>query len=421
MAALLLAIMPLMLPGCGEKVVEAEPPVKPVKTVTLGEEAGTSTRVFPGTLRASERAQLSFRVSGPLTELPIKEGMDVRKGQLLAQIDPRDFQTAVDNLQAQSATLAAQRRAMDHARPEDIAKAEATLEAARARLLEAEANFRRYRRLYENDNVSLAEFDQRRAARDVAEADVAAAQEALKIARSGARVEDIEAMDARILSLKAQLRKAQDNLQDTSLRAPYAGTVAQRYVDNFEFVQAQEPILSLQNTEIMELVSQLPESVIAQSNEYKAAHGGRLPEFYATFPALPGKRVKANPTEIATQADPVTRTYSAIFQIPQPPGGRVLAGMTGEIHLVATEEAGARFAVPVDAVFTDPNGDSCVWRLTNSETVERVKVGVGGLTGNSIEIASGVERGDKIVTAGASSLQQGQKVREITTELRERK
>jgi len=407
----------LLMTGCGGEVVEAEPAIRPVKVVTLGESEGTNVRTFPGTLRASERAQLSFRVSGPLVELPIKEGLTVRKGELLAQIDPRDFQTAVSNLEAQLATLRAERKAMDQARPEDIRRAEANLAAARARLLEATANFHRYQRLYENDNVSKAEFDQRRAARDVAEADVSTAEEVLRIAQEGARVEDIEAMEARIRSLEAQLKKALDDLDDSSLEAPYAGTVAERYVDNFEFVQAQEPVLSLQNTEIMELVAQIPETIIADRRQRER----RLPDFEVTFPSLPGQRLQARATEIATQADPVTRTYSVVFQVPQPPRGLILAGMTGEVH-VSEEQAGAGgFSVPSGAVFNDDTGTTRVWKLTPSDTVTEVKVELGEMTGDSVVLLSGVQEGDRIVTAGASFLSEGRQVREITTELRERR
>jgi membrane fusion protein, multidrug efflux system len=416
--AALIAAAPLLLTGCGEEVVEAEPPVRPVKTVTLGETAATNTRSFPGTLRASERAQLSFRVSGPLVELPAREGLSVRRGQLLAQIDPRDFQTAVDNLEAQLATLRAERSAMDTARPEDIARAEANLTAARARLLEATANFRRYQRLYENDNVSKAEFDQRRAARDVADADVLTADESLKIARSGARVEDIEAMEARIRSLTAQLRKAQDDLKDTSLRAPYTGLVAERYVDNFEFVQSRSPILGLQNIEVMELVSQIPETIVAQ---YRDSDRGSMPAVFATFPSLPDIQLPAKATEFSAQADPVTRTYSVTVQIPQPPRGMILAGMTGELHIPQEEAASDAFIVPSASVFIDENGQGCVWKVNSDNSVTKLAVEAGEMSGPTILLTSGVSRGDQIVTAGASYLDDADKVRAITSELRERR
>lgn len=409
----------LLVSGCGEEVVEAEPPVRPVKTIVLGDTAGGGGRSFPGTVRAGERAKLSFRVTGPLVQLPATEGLQVRKGQLLAQIDPRDFQTAVKNIEAQLANLRAQRKAMNQARPEDIRRLEANLSAARAGLLEANANFRRYQRLYENDNVSKAEFDRRRAAREVAEAEVRSAEQSLKVGQMGARVEDIEAMDARIRGLEAQLKKAQDDLADTSLRAPYDGIVAERYVENFEFVQARTPVVSLQNISFMELVAQIPETVIAR---YRGRGTEERPEFYATFPSVPDQRIAARPTEFSTEADPVTRTYSVTFRVPQPASGTILAGMTGEIHLEVPSGEGLGFSVPVSAVFTDANGQSCVWTLDKQTmTPKKAQVEVGEMTGESILLQSGVKEGDTVITAGASFLSEGQKVREITTELRERR
>ena len=418
--AILVTAGAFLFTGCGEEVVEAEPPVRPVKTIVLGDTAGGQGRAFPGTVRAGERAKLSFRVAGPLVQLPATEGLEVRKGQLLAQIDQRDFQTAVNRLEAQLADLRAQRKAMNQARPEDIRRLEATLSAARAGLMEATANFRRYQRLYENDNVSKAEFDRRRAAREVAEAEVRSAEEGLKVGRMGARVEDIEAMDARIRGLEAQLKKAKDDLADTSLRAPYDGIVAERYIENFEYVQARVPVISLQNISFMELVAQIPETVVARYRNREDAV--REAEFLATFPSLPDQRMTAVPTEFSTEADPVTRTYSVIFRVPQPPGGRILAGMTGEIHLQLPSGEGLGFSVPVSAVFTDENGKSCVWTLDKQTmTPKKVQVTAGEMAGESVMLEGGVSEGDTVITAGASFLNEGQKVREVTTELRERR
>ncbi|MCP5113937.1 MAG: efflux RND transporter periplasmic adaptor subunit, partial [bacterium] len=405
-----------LLAGCGEEVVEAEPVIRPVKTITLGDTAGGSGRAFPGTVRAGERAKLSFRVAGPLVQLPADEGLEVRKGQLLAQIDPRDFQTAVNNLEAQLADLRAQRKAMNQARPEDIRRLEANLSAARASLLEATANFRRYQRLYENDNVSKAEFDRRRAAQEVAEAEVSSAEESLKVGRQGARVEDIEAMDARIRGLVATLKKAQDDLADTSLKAPYDGVVAERYIENFEYVQARTPVISLQNISFMELVAQIPETVVARYRDRDEAV--QSAEFFATFPSHPDQRVVAKPTEFSTEADPVTRTYAVVFGVPQPPRGRILAGMTGEIHIQLPSGEGLGFSVPVAAVFTDETGKSCVWTLDKQTmTPKKVEVNAGEMAGESVLLEGGVKEGDTVITPGASFPTAAPTVRAPTTAL----
>ncbi len=403
------------LVGCQEEV-EQVAVVRPVKTIVLGESTQSRGRVFPGIMQAARRARLSFRVSGPLVELAVNRGDQVRQGDLLAQIDPRDFDTRVKNLEARLANLRAQRRAMESARPEDILREEANVAAAEARLLEANATFRRYQRLYQDDNVSKAEYDQRRAARDVAVADARASGESLRIARSGAREEDIDAMDAQVRALEAELLQATDNLRDTALVAPYDGIVADSFVENFEYVAGQQEIISLQDISMVEIVAQIPEAIVAE------ARGGRIPDFFVRFGALPDQEFPTEVEEFSAEADPVTRTYSVTFRTPQPEGANILAGMTAEIVLSGLGDADAAFSVPVAAIFTDDGGRQSVWVVDKaSMTPRKVNVTVGDLVGESAMILDGVSNGDQIITAGARYLTEDQKIREVTDELRERR
>ncbi|MCC4309781.1 efflux RND transporter periplasmic adaptor subunit [Alcanivorax marinus] len=93
------ALAVLALAGCGEPPPREKAGPVPVKlaTVDRGEDGGRS---FPGRVMATERSQLAFRVSGELVELPVKDGEQVKKGQLLARLDPRDFQNELDRSQA---------------------------------------------------------------------------------------------------------------------------------------------------------------------------------------------------------------------------------------------------------------------------------------------------------------------------------
>ena len=126
----------LVLTGCGGKeVVEKAPVIRAVKIVTVGGDSA-QTRSFPGRVEASDQVDLSFRVGGPLVEFPVLEGDFVKKGQLTARIDPRDYRIRLD--------------------------------AARAEVERTDADFRRYSALYEKDAVSKAQLDQALAARDVA-------------------------------------------------------------------------------------------------------------------------------------------------------------------------------------------------------------------------------------------------------------
>ena len=411
-----LLVMLAFTASCAQELPQATF-IKPVKTVVFGGPGVSTTRSFPGTVQAVQQARLSFRVPGPLTELPVFEGQKVSRGSLLAQIDPRDYQTAVRNLEARVADLRAQYKAMQVARPEDIRALEAGLTGAEARLLEAEATLRRYRRLYENDNVAKAEFDQRRASRDVAEAEVQRAQENLRIARKGARPEDLEAMEARIRAMEADLARARDQLTDTTLRAPYAGIVAEVYAENFEYVPAQQAILSLQDVTVVEVVAQIPEALIAQARQE-----GAEPDLTARFEGLPGQEFPARLTEIAGQADPVTRTYAVTLQVRQPEEGSILAGMTAEISARKSVQEEGVATVPVSAVLAGERGSYFVWVVEEGSMLSRqVPVEVADLTGDAAIILAGLESGDRIITAGASAITPGQKVRLITDELRERR
>ncbi len=402
--------------SCSEELVQATY-IKPVKTVVFGGSGVTRGRSFPGTVQAVQQARLSFRVGGPLIKLGVFEGKEVRRGSLLAQIDPRDFQTAVRNLEARVADLKAQNKALQTARPEDIRALEATLSGAEARLVEAAATLRRYRRLYENDNVAKAEYDQRRASRDVAEAEVQRTEENLRMAREGARPEDLEAMEARIRAMEADLAGTRDQLTDTALRAPYDGIVAQVFAENFEFVRARQEILSLQDVTVVEVVTQIPEVLVA------GARGeGAIPELVASFEGLPGQQFPARLTEISGQADPVTRTYAVTLQVRQPEEATILGGMTAEISSVGPVKGEAVATLPVSALVADTGGNYSVWVVDEDSMLSRqVAVEVGDLTGDAAIVLGGLEVGDRVISAGARSISEGQQVRLITDELRERR
>lgn len=333
--------------GCGSKeVVEREPVVRPVKTMIVG--GGQSERLsFPGTVQASDRAELSFRVAGPLVELPVDEGDEIRHGQLLARIDPRDFEIA-------------------------LAEARATYE-------KGEADYTRYKNLYERNAVPLAELEFRRAARDVA---------------------------------AASYDQAQARLRDTRLLAPFKGRVGRKYVENFEDVVAKERILTLHDIAVVEVVIDAPEYVMATFRE--TSH----PRFTAGFTSAPGLEFDLTLKEAAAEADIQTQTFQMTFSMPQPEELRVLPGMTAEVNVYAEAPgdetvSAAEFLIPAEAVFASPSGEPQVWVVdTNELTVHQREVRVGAVTGeNSIRILGGLERGETIAVAAVHQLQNGSEIR----------
>jgi RND family efflux transporter MFP subunit len=334
------------LSACGgQEQPEQAPKVRPVKTMVVGDGAAGALRTLPGRVEASHRVDLSFRVGGPLIELPVKEGDGVKQGQLVARIDPRDFRIRLNSSTA------------DYER--------------------TKADFRRFSSLYEREAVSEAQLDQARAARDVA---------------------------------RASLEDARAALEDSFLRAPFSGLVGKTFVENFEDVRPRQPILSLVDIGHVELVVDMPESLMAGIR-----NRSNPPRMFAVFDTAPGREFDLSLKEIAAQADPRTQTYQVTLIMPQPEGLLVLPGMTANVYARLHQGDESALLIPAVAVFADDSGESQVWLVERSSmTVSRQPVETSALSGSDkIQIVGGLNRGDTIAVTAVSQLREGMKIREL--------
>jgi len=340
-AVLLLSL--ILLSGCGkDEVVEEIAVVRPVKIMKVKSTADVLQRSLPGTVRAAKRSELSFEVSGPLVKLPVEEGRHIKKGALVAQIQQRDFKTAVDE--------------------------------AKARDLEAEKQFNRYKELYARKQVSQADYDSYRAARDVA---------------------------------RAQLEDARNRLQDTTLTAPFDGIISKRFVENHQKVQAKEVIANLQDITRIEILVDVPELMMA------ALKTDRKPVVNATFEAIPGKKYPLTVKEYSTQADQATQTYQVVLMMDQPKEAEILPGMTGMVEAQLSGDAESAILIPAIAVLNGPGDDTFIWLLEKDQkTVHKQLVSVGRLEGSkNIIINDGLKGGEIIIVAGLTQLEEGMQVR----------
>ena len=396
----------LLLVGC-EKATPPSAP-RPVKATRVGDISAFASRTFPGRAEATQEVSLGFRVSGPLIEFPVGVGQSVKKGQLLARIDPRDFRINVRKIQGALAEAAATLRAMKAgARPEDIKAAEAQLAAAEAASKLAQSEYDRTREALSKGAATQLELERATAARDRATAMVTEVRENLLKARTGARQEDIEAMEAKIKALEASLDAAKAALDDTSLTAPFAGSISAKYVDNFQTVMARQPIVKLQDRSRIEVTVDVPEDLISKVRYVK--------KIVCNFDALPGRSVEAHIKEVGTEASMQTRTYPVTLIADQPADAQILPGMAAEVQVTAELPSDAEsvgFEIPASAVFSDAGESRFVWVVDEkSQTARRRKVIVGKLGSHGIMVMKGLKVGQWVVTAGVHRLREGQNVR----------
>lgn len=408
-AALTLTLF--MVPGCKTAEDQVQNPrSRPVKITTVSRDTGMEQISLPGKTRASRRVDLSFKVSGPLVELMVEEGQKVGKGQVIARIDPRDFKTRVSGIRSALSEARATLRSMEKgAREEDLRMLESALEAARAEYVFAEDLYLQSKQLWEKKYISRIDFNRHTSQRDMAKARFKAAKQDLVKGRNGARVEDIEAMESRIKGLAVQGKAARDALDDTFLRAPFSGYVAKRYVENHQKVRAKQPIVLLVDISEIEIVVDVPETLMA------AIHKTADARMSARLTVAPDQRFSLIPKEYSIHADPQTQTYAVVLTMPQPENITILPGMTAivENHPDMGAPEYRRIIIPAAAVTRDSEKTPFVWQLDEKKmTVAKTRVRIGKLTGSQdIVILEGLLGGEKIVTAGAAFLRAGMKVR----------
>ena len=192
------------------------------------------------------QVDLAFRVSGRIAAIGPEEGQRVEAGQVVAELDKGPFKDRLSAAQAQlqvaEAELAKTRAGN---RPQEIARAEAGLTEAEAALSRSKQDYERRSALVKDGAISRQAFDATASQYEIAQAQVKSAQEALSLAREGARAEDRESAVARVEAARADVASAKTNLADTSLTAPNAGTVLTRAHEPGAIVQAGETVLTL--------------------------------------------------------------------------------------------------------------------------------------------------------------------------------
>lgn len=359
----LIVIVILSISSCAKEEAEEKQIIRPVRTFQIPSSSQFLQQNFPGRAKATQEVDLAFRVSGPLITFPVDVGDTVKAGDIVARIDPRDFEV-------------------------NVKTAEGKLDSARAASRRADSEYQRELNILKQDPgaTSQAAVDRKREQRD----------------------KEI----ANIKTFAAAVESAKDQLEYTYLRAPYDGNVVRKYVENFEDVQAKEPIVRILDDSSIEMVVSVPESLISIAPYVK--------DIKVVFDPFPDTEISAHIKEIGTEASFTTRTYPVTLVMQQPEGIKILPGMAGKASGTPPKDRdGVKLGIeiPVTAVFTDEaSGDSFVWMIDETSlTVSKKQIQVDKLGDRGIRIISGLNEGELIASAGVNYLFEGQKVKLLQT------
>lgn len=233
------------------------------------------------------QADIAFNDSGRIAAMLAQEGDTVKQGQVLARLDTSRLTPQIAQAEAQ---VAGQKAAVDKlhngSRPEEIAQAKASVDAARADADNARAQNQRLTSLAASPggraSVTERDIDSAKAALDSAEARLAVSQRALELIVAGPRAEDIAQAEAQLKATEAQLALLKQQLKDADLLAPVAGVVRSRLMEPGEITSPQRPVFSLAMVD--------PKWVRAYASELDLVRLGSGMHASVTVDGLPGHR-----------------------------------------------------------------------------------------------------------------------------------
>lgn len=383
---------------------------RPAKVATVTETSATISRKYPAVVLPSQEIELSFKVSGQVVELPIRAASEVSAGDVIAQIDTRDFENQITQLQSSKDQAEAQLEALSAgARPEEIAALEATVASAQAQVEQTSDALERAETLLERGVATRAQVEGAQAEARVAQANLRAQQEQLRIGEIGGRPEEIAAAEAAMRGIDAQIKVARDNLSDATLTAPFEGIIARRDIENFSNVSAGQSIALLQRIQVVHLAFDIPSLDVTQLT--RNGPGGITT--IATFDSLPGEHLATEIVEFSVQADSATQTYRGRVSVEVPEGAVILPGMIANV-ISSTAGAAAQVSAPLSAIAAKPDGSPFVWVVDENGKVTGRDVVLGEANGTGVVISEGLSDGDTIVSAGVSEIIEGITIRPIT-------
>lgn len=365
----LFSILIAGLSGCEKKEEQVlEKRIRPVRYYTVIEQQGGESIKFSGSAVSGKESSLSFKVSGTVSNIAVKVGDSVKKGDLLAELDKTDLNVDLEGARASLKT------------------AEADTQAAITRLNTTRSNYQRIEKLYESNNVSLSEFEQARGDYDTAKAQLGAARSQVKTAQT-------------------RLQAAENQLRYTKIITPYKGVVNSINIEENEEVSPGATVLTLSGFSDLEVRINLSDLYIARLQK------GLECDVY--FSALPGRKFPGIVSEIPYAATGAP-TYPVIIRV-DTDDKALRPGMAAEVEFhFDTESSGKHIFLTPDSVGEDQSGNF-VFALNEKEggiaVATKRKVVLGELTDKGFLVLQGVQKGDKIASSGLQILLEGMEVK----------
>jgi len=318
-----------------------------VHTMTIAANAATQNYTYSGEVRGRYESKLAFQVKGKIVSRNVQLGSSVAAGDVLMQIDGKDIVQTVNN----NAAL--------------VDSAESELELA-------QSDLSRYQELVNGGVISQATYDK--------------------------YVNAYHVSEAKVRQTQAQYTQSVNEMDYSSLQSDKAGVISSISAEVGQVVSPGQVVVTLVQDGEREIEINVPENRIEDVRQAQ--------DIKVNFWALGNESVSGLVREIAPMADPNTRTFKVRIRIPNPPADMKL-GMTATVSIPRSD--GNLIKIPIDAIYQNSESPA-VWKIKDDE-LSLCPIQIGNYGSDTVEVLSGLQEGDCIVTKGVHMLTEGQKVK----------
>lgn len=323
--------------SCKEQKTPDQNYVRKVKLATVQKASENDMSEFSGVIKEAEEVNMGFRVAGSIQRIFVKEGDFVKKGQIVAELDSRDYLVQ--------------------------------LNATKVQYEQVKAETDRIKELYARNSVAENDYDK------------AVAGE--KMARE-------------------KLKNAQDQYNDTKLRAPFTGYIQKIKYKQGELIGQGMTVASIINVESYSVEIDIPSSLFIRKDDFIAFECYQTLLSEKPFPIeLVGHDVKANNNQL----------YKLYFRLDPNLDKRLAPGMDVKVKIETKGTTKNPMMIPIKAIFNQ-NDSTFVWIYSAADSLitKQPITTLGEIENGMIQISSGLQGGEKIVVAGVHVIKEGQKV-----------
>ncbi|MGR3279190.1 efflux RND transporter periplasmic adaptor subunit [Acaryochloris marina NIES-2412] len=388
-----------------------------VKTAIATRQPIATDRILTGTVESSESVTLTSRVMGQIRQLTVREGDIVQAGQRIAEIDVRDIQAqqqqataAIPQAQsavsiAHSAKLTAQaQKSQSQAR---VQEAQAQLTEVQAELADAQLYQQRMAMLRREGAVSQSRLDEANTRLSVIQARISQTKAGLTQSRT-----TVKQAQAAVVQAQAQIRQAQAQVEQAQARvkqtqanldygtviAPFTGVITHKYTEVGAMAGPGESIVKLERSGHLRLSVDAPESLVGQIQRGQSVS--------VQIDAL-NRQIAGRINQIIPAADPRSRNFTV--KIALKPNQDLLPGMFGRLQFssITRQNVAARqgLMIPEDAIVKQ-FGIIGVFKVVDQQA-QFNPITTGQIEGKTVEVYSGLERGDRIIVNPSPKLENG--------------